>query len=601
MSVFGFDFGNESSCVAVARKNGIDVLLNKESRRETPSVVSFGHKKRYIGTDGEAIMGTNRKNTVTNLKRLLGKKFFDQTIQEDLKKYSFECLASTNGGIQVRVDYLGAQYDIVPEQLVAIVLNELKCNAELETKSPVTDCAIGVPVYFTENERHAILSAAKLSKINCLRLLNDNTATALSYGIYKTDLSDGIPTNVVFIDIGHSSLQVSVVAFKKGQLRVISHAWDRNLGGRDFDVVLFEYFSAELERKHKININDNSKSAFRLWAAVEKVKKVLSANLSSPISVECIIDEIDLKSSITREKFEELAMSTLQKIKDPILKALKDSGIKSEQISAIEVVGGASRMPAFLCIIRDIFGRDPSRTMNSKECVAKGCALGCAMISPLFRVREFQIIEASAYGHSLKWQSENCDKTLILFKKNENHTACKHKTITLIGKSCAKICNLCIYDTHFKDNENQMLSSYEIGPYQTPTENKKIALKAKIGHDMNGILKVDAVYFDENISEPAQIKLAETKNFNGKSSLKLNHFARKHPVSFIARSSAILKDTMDKFFEEESRMDTNDKVQEKILQRRNALESYVYETRDKLSGDLAEFLGTDRSLILRVD
>lgn len=209
MSVAGFDIGDQASCVAVARKRGIDVLLNKESKRECPSVVAFGPKQRQLGTDAVGSLAINPKNTVTQLKRLLGKPFSSPDVQRDIEKLPFTVKEGSEGGLLVEVSYLNERISLTPEQLVAMVMVDLKSVAESDG-SPVTDCVIGVPTFFTEAERRAMLAAAHVAGVNCLRLLNETTATALAYGIYKADLPETEAVNVAFVDIGHAALQVSI-------------------------------------------------------------------------------------------------------------------------------------------------------------------------------------------------------------------------------------------------------------------------------------------------------------------------------------------------------------------------------------------------------
>lgn len=207
MSVAGIDIGDLGSCVAVARKRGVDVLLNKESKRETPTVVSFGPKQRQLGTDAIGSLSVNPRNTIFGLKRLLGKNFQDSHVQEDIARWPFTVTEGPDGGCLVEVDYLGEKQKFTPEQLVASMIFDMKDIAKADG-SPVTDCVLSVPTFFTERERYAMLNAAEIAQVNCLRLINDTTATALAYGIYKTDLPEKDAINVAFVDVGMDALQV---------------------------------------------------------------------------------------------------------------------------------------------------------------------------------------------------------------------------------------------------------------------------------------------------------------------------------------------------------------------------------------------------------
>lgn len=221
----GLDVGNDTSCVAMARKRGIDVLLNKESKRETPAVVNFSEKMRFLGTDGSAKMGLAPANTVHQLKRLLGRKFSDPSVQADITKLPFKVSEAPDGGCLVSVMYLNEQTVFTPQQLMAMVLVDLKKIAETESGVPAVDCVLSVPVYFGESERYAMLNAAQIAGLNCLRLINENTATALAYGIFKTDLPETEPVNVAFVDVGHSSTQVGSNAVQLPNKIAWGFAW----------------------------------------------------------------------------------------------------------------------------------------------------------------------------------------------------------------------------------------------------------------------------------------------------------------------------------------------------------------------------------------
>lgn len=208
MSVAGFDIGNAASCVAVARKGGIDVLLNKESKRETPSCVSFSSKQRFLGTDASTFLSTNPKNTITQLKRLVGRQWGDAELQRDIGLLPFTIKEGPNATVLVQVQYQDKPAEFTPERLIAMMLVDKKAIAEAETKGPITDCVISCPSFFTEAERYAMMSAAQVAGLNCLRIMNETTAIALAYGIYKTDLPDTNPIHVAFIDFSHSSYQV---------------------------------------------------------------------------------------------------------------------------------------------------------------------------------------------------------------------------------------------------------------------------------------------------------------------------------------------------------------------------------------------------------
>lgn len=390
MSVVGFDVGNENCVIAVVKQRGIDVLLNDESNRETPAVVSFGEKQRFLGSAGAASAMMNLKSTVSQVKRLIGRKFKEPGVQNELKMFPVETSEGPDGGILVHMKYLGATHTFTPVQIMAMLFSHLKEITEKSLEIPISDCVIGVPSYFTDLQRHAYLNAATIAGLKPLRLMHDCTATALSYGIYKTDFPTSGPNCVAFIDIGHCDTQVSIASFEAGHMRILSHTFDGSLGGRDFDEVLFSHFAAQFKQQYHIDVYSNVKACIRLRAACEKLKKVLSANPEAPLTIECLMEEKDVKGFIKREEFEKLASGLLERLSIPCKKALADVGLP-EKIHSVELVGSGSRIPAITRLIASLFRREPRRTLNTSECVARGCALQCAMLSPVFRVREYEV------------------------------------------------------------------------------------------------------------------------------------------------------------------------------------------------------------------
>lgn len=387
----GFDFGNESGIVAVARQRGIDVVLNDESKRETPALVCFGDKQRFIGTAGAASSMMNPKNTISQIKRLIGKKFADPVLQRDIKSLPFAVAEGPDGYPLIHARYLGEARTFTPTQVLGMVFSDLKIIAQKNLNAAVVDCCIGIPVYFTDLQRRAVLDAAHIAGLNPLRLFHETTATALAYGIYKTDLPENDQLNVAFVDIGHASMQVCIAGYKKGQLKILAHSFDQSLGGRDFDEALFQHFAAKFKEEYKIDVYQNARACLRLRAACEKLKKMLSANPEAPLNIECLMDEKDVRGFIKRDEFEQISIPILERVKRPLEKALLDANLSIENVHTVEVVGSGSRVPAIIKILTEFFQKEPRRTMNASECVARGCALQCAILSPTFKVREFQV------------------------------------------------------------------------------------------------------------------------------------------------------------------------------------------------------------------
>ncbi|KAG6415764.1 hypothetical protein SASPL_123180 [Salvia splendens] len=440
----------------------------------------------------------NPKNTISQIKRLIGRQFSDPELQCDLKSLPFSVTEGDDGYLLIHARYLGENKTFTPTQVLGMLFSNLKSIAEKNLNgAAVVDCCIGIPAYFTDLQRRAVIDAATIAGLHPLRLIHETTATALAYGIYKTDLPENEPMNVAFVDAGHASLQVCIAAFKKGQLKILAHSFDRSLGGRDFDEALFQHFTAKFKEEYKIDVYQNAKACLRLRAGCEKLKKVLSANPEAPLNIECLMDDKDVRGFIKRDEFEQISTSVLERVKKPLEKALADAGLTIQNIHSVEVVGSGSRVPAMIKILTEFFGMEPRRTMNASECVAKGCALQCAILSPTFKVREFQVNESFPFPIALTWKApagdtqngaggDNLQSTIVFPKGNPIPSM---KALTFYRSQTFGL------DVQYSDvSELQAptkISHYTIGPFQS-ANGEKTKLKVKVRLNLHGVVSVES-------------------------------------------------------------------------------------------------------------
>ncbi|XP_013790066.1 heat shock 70 kDa protein 4-like [Limulus polyphemus] len=406
MSVIGIDFGNENCYIAVARAGGIETIANEYSQRVTPSYVAYGENNRDLGVSAKNKQVTNIKNTVFGFKRLIGRKLRDPAVQREMTYLPYDLCELSNGDIGVKVTYLQEQTIFTVPQVTAMLFTKLKEIAETALKIKVNDCVISVPVYFTDRERRAMLDAAQIAGLNVLRLMNEPTAVALNYGFYQTDLDDEKAKKVVFVDMGHSAIQVSACAFTKGKLKLLAASCDVNVGGRDFDNILVRQFAEEFHTKYKINVMSSRKAIVRLLTESEKLKKQMSANPHElPLNIECLMEDKDVTGKMKRSTFEELAGDLLSRIEATMRDVLHEAKLKPSDLDDVGIVGGSTRIPAIKQLIQKVFGREPSTTLNQDEAVARGCVLQCAMLSPTFKVRDFSITDIQPYPIKVTWDT----------------------------------------------------------------------------------------------------------------------------------------------------------------------------------------------------
>uniref|UniRef100_A0A0V0IUZ7 Putative heat shock 70 kDa protein 16-like n=1 Tax=Solanum chacoense TaxID=4108 RepID=A0A0V0IUZ7_SOLCH len=591
MSVIGFDVGNENCVIGVAKQRGIDVILNDESNRETPAVVSFGDKQRFIGAAGAASATMNPKSTISQVKRLIGRKYREPAVQKDLKLLPFATSEGQDGGILINLHYMDEKQSFTPVQIMAMLFAHLKQIAEKNLETDVSDCVIGIPSYFTDLQRRAYLYAAEIAGLKPLRLMHDGTATALGYGIYKTDFSAGGPTNVVFVDVGHCDTQVVVASFEPGHMKILSHAFDSDLGGRDFDEVLFRHFAANFKEQYNIDVYSNARASIRLRAACEKLKKVLSANPEAPLNIECLMDEKDVKGFIKREDFEKLSSDLLEKISIPCRKALLDSGLTAERIHTLELVGSGSRIPAMGRILNSVFRKEPGRTINASECVARGCALQCAMLSPIFRVREYEIQDS--FPFSIGFASDEgpvCTLSNgVLFPKG--HSFPSMKVLTLQRSNSFHLEAFYTNQNELPPGVSDKISKSTIGPFQVP-HSEKAKVKVKIQLNLHGVVTVESAWLikDQSSHSTSENNIdTHAENMEGDDTRKSKAVKRQDiPVSESVDGGMTLME-LSQAQEKECQLAEQDIKVERTKDKKNTLEAYVYETRNKLLNTYRSF------------
>ena len=402
MSVVGIDLGNMNTVIAVARNRGVDIICNEVSNRTTPSLASFGPKNRFLGESAKTQEISNFRNTVSCIKRIIGRSLADVTETEG--KFINCQLTEKDGQAAVCVQYCGEECVFSGTELMAMFLGKLKGITHAEVKNNAMDIVLSVPPYYNDRQRRALLDAAEIAQVRCIRLANENLASALAYGMPKSDLPEDVPRHVCFVDVGESAYSVTIVAYKKGQLEVKGVSVDANFGGRNFDQILAEHFCDEFMTKRSLDIRSNKKAMYRLRAACERVKKILSANAVTMLNVENIMDDVDVSAQINRADFEAMCLPLMSRFQAPISAALAMAKLEAHQIDSVELVGGSTRVPAIKEHLMRIFGHELSTTLNQDEAIARGCALQCALQSPVFKVREFSIQDITSNAVKYTWE-----------------------------------------------------------------------------------------------------------------------------------------------------------------------------------------------------
>lgn len=585
-----------------------------------------------------------------------------------------------HGQVGAEVTYLGKKEQFTATQLVSMFLSKVKATASAELKLPVSDIVIGVPSWFTDVQRRSLMDAAEIAGLKLLRLINDTTATALGYGITKLDLptAEEKPRRIAFVDIGHSNYTCSIVEFKKGELAVKATAYDRHFGGRNFDKALIDHFAKEFKEKYKIDIYTNPKALVRVGAAAEKMKKILSANAQAPISIESLMNDVDVQGIMKREELEELIKPLLERATGPLEQALAEAKLKIEDIDAVEMVGGCTRVPSLKERISKFFNKPLSFTLNQDEAVARGCAFSCAILSPVFRVRDFSIHDIVNYPIEFSWEQSpdipDEDTSLTVF--NKGNVMPSTKILTFYRKQPFDLEAKYAKPEMLPGKMNPWIGRFSVKGVKADQKDDFMICKLKARLNLHGVLNVESGYYveDVEVEEPVpEEKEAEKKEGDVSSNLAFNLSSSTHSkrpssgeeelVASAPRSKfkILLKDvytgckrtlsghksltqssgqametdppngtaepkpktrkikkqvrkgelplssgtasldqaTKDSAAEKEAQMFMEDKLVADTEDKKNELESYIYELRDKIDGQYADFASDDEKAKLK--
>lgn len=370
--IIGIDLGTTNSAMAVMQSGKSEIITNSEGNRTTPSVVAINKNgERLVGQVARRQQVTNSKNTIYEVKRLIGRNFNDKEVQRDLKLMGYEIVKSGNG-VKVKM----GDKDYSPEEVSAMILAKLKADAESFLGDKVNEAVITVPAYFDDSQRQATKDAGKIAGLEVKRIINEPTAAALAYGLDKESKGD---EKIAVYDLGGGTFDVSILELGDGVFEVKSTNGDTHLGGADFDRTIVNYFVDEFKKEHGIDISDDRAAMQRLRDEAEKAKIELSTAQEIDVNLPFLTADADgpkhFEHKLTRAKLESLVADLVKKTAEPCEKALKDAGLSASDIDAVVLVGGMTRMPAVQEQVKKIFGKDPMKGVNPDEVVAIGAAI----------------------------------------------------------------------------------------------------------------------------------------------------------------------------------------------------------------------------------
>merc|ERR1719482_1822729 len=376
-TVIGIDLGTTYSCVGVYKNGRVEIIPNDQGNRITPSYVAFDDDERFIGDAAKNQAAINPTNTVFDVKRLIGRKFTDDTVQKDIKLLPFT-ITSKDGKPYINVDVKGTVKIYAPEEISAMILGKMKEIAEAFLGRKIGNAVVTVPAYFNDAQRQATKDAGTISGLNVMRIINEPTAAAIAYGLDKKSGEK----NILVFDLGGGTFDVSLLTIDNGVFEVIATSGDTHLGGEDFDNRVIQHLLKVFKRKEGTDAAKDKRAIQKLRREVERAKRQLSTQHQVRVEIEGLYEGKDFSETLTRARFEELCIDLFKKTLTPVQKVIDDSDLKKGEIDEVVLVGGSTRIPKVQQLLKDFFnGKEPNKGINPDEAVAYGAAVQGGILS----------------------------------------------------------------------------------------------------------------------------------------------------------------------------------------------------------------------------